>query len=193
MLGNNPLFDLTGRTALITGSSQGLGLAMARGLAQAGAAVVLNGRDERKLAGAAEGLRAEGAKVATAAFDVTDGAAAAAAVARVEADVAPLDILVNNAGIHRRAPLIEMTEEQWRAKLKDLEDKHKRKGDEMKKASQREQETMRHGFEQEKVPSPPCPSRAPPPPPIHLTLPLSLSIPRATLLPLIPAILIVSV
>jgi gluconate 5-dehydrogenase len=117
MLGNNPLFDLTGRTALITGSSQGLGLAMARGLAQAGAAVVLNGRDERKLAGAAEGLRAEGAKVATAAFDVTDGAAAAAAVARVEADVAPLDILVNNAGIHRRAPLIEMTEEQWRAVL----------------------------------------------------------------------------
>lgn len=113
----NPLFDLTGRTALVTGSSQGLGLAMARGLAQAGAAVVLNGRDEKKLAETAAALRAEGMKVALAAFDVTDGKAAAAAIARLEADFAPLDILVNNAGIHRRAPLLEMTEEQWRAVL----------------------------------------------------------------------------
>jgi gluconate 5-dehydrogenase len=113
----NPVFDLTGRTALVTGSSQGLGLAMARGLAQSGAAIVLNGRDEKKLAATADALRAEGAKVVTAAFDVTDAAAAAAAVARIETDVAPLDILVNNAGIHRRAPLAEMTEEQWRAVL----------------------------------------------------------------------------
>jgi gluconate 5-dehydrogenase len=111
----NPLFDLTGRTALITGSSQGLGLALARGLAQAGAAIVLNGRDEKKLGVAAETLRAEGARVTTAAFDVTDGAASAAAVAKTEAEFAPIDILVNNAGIQRRAPLAEMTEEQWRA------------------------------------------------------------------------------
>lgn len=117
MPATNPLFDLTGRTALVTGSSQGLGLAMARGLAQAGAAVVLNGRDEKKLAATAAALRAEGMKVALAAFDVTDGNAAAAAIARLEADFAPLDILVNNAGIHRRAPLLEMTEEQWRAVL----------------------------------------------------------------------------
>jgi gluconate 5-dehydrogenase len=110
----NPLFDLTGRTALVTGSSQGLGLAMARGLAQAGAALVLNGRDEKKLAATAETLRAEGTRVATAAFDVTDGAAAERAVARIEAEFAPLDILVNNAGIQRRAPLAEMTEAQWR-------------------------------------------------------------------------------
>jgi gluconate 5-dehydrogenase len=113
----SPLFNLTGRTALVTGSSQGLGLAMARGLAQAGAAVVLNGRDGKKLAAAAETLRAEGAKVTTAAFDVTDGAAGADAVGRIEAEFAPIDILVNNAGIHRRAPLAEMTEEQWRAVL----------------------------------------------------------------------------
>lgn len=111
------LFDLTGRTALLTGSSQGLGLAMARGLMQSGAAVVLNGRDAAKLAAAAELLRAEGGKVATAAFDVTDGAAVAEAVARIEAEVGPLDVLVNNAGIHRRAPLLEMTEAQWREVL----------------------------------------------------------------------------
>jgi gluconate 5-dehydrogenase len=113
----NSLFDLTGRTALITGSSQGLGLAMARGLAQAGAALVLNGRDELKLAAAAERLRAEGARVTTAAFDVTDGAAVARAVEKIEAQFAPIDILINNAGIHRRAPLAEMTEAQWREVL----------------------------------------------------------------------------
>jgi len=114
MSGKNPLFDLTGRIALVTGSSQGLGLAIARGLAQAGAAVVLNGRDQRKLAATADALRAEGVKVFVAAFDVTDGAAGAAAVARVEAEFGVIDILVNNAGIQRRAPLAEMTEAQWR-------------------------------------------------------------------------------
>jgi len=111
----NPLFDLTGRTALITGSSRGLGLAIARGLAQAGAALVVNGRDERNLAAAAASLRAGGARVHEAAFDVTDGAAAAAAVARVEQEFGAVDILVNNAGIHQRAPLVEMSEAQWRA------------------------------------------------------------------------------
>src|SRR3954471_15464293 len=109
----NPLFDLTGRTALATGSSQGLGYALARGLAEGGAAIVLNGRDEKKLAVAADSLRAEGARVAVAAFDVTDGAACATAVAKIDADFAPIDILINNAGIQRRAPLAEMTEEQW--------------------------------------------------------------------------------
>jgi gluconate 5-dehydrogenase len=125
----NPLFDLTGRTALITGSSQGIGLALARGLAQAGASVVLNGRDETKLAAAAEALRAElvssatggatatTARVTTAAFDVTDSAAIGRAVARIEAEFAPIDILINNAGIQRRAPLAEMTEAQWREVL----------------------------------------------------------------------------
>jgi gluconate 5-dehydrogenase len=113
----NPLFDLTGRTALVTGSSQGLGYAMARGLAQAGAALVLNGRDEKKLAGAVDALRAEGFKVGAAAFDVTNGAASAAAVARVEEEFGGIDILVNNAGIQRRAPLAEMTEAQWREVL----------------------------------------------------------------------------
>jgi gluconate 5-dehydrogenase len=111
------LFDLTGRTALITGSSQGLGFAIARGLGQAGAALVLNGRDEKKLSAAAGTLRAEGLKVSVAAFDVTNGAAIGQAIARIENTIAPLDILVNNAGIHRRAPLAEMTEAQWREVL----------------------------------------------------------------------------
>ena len=114
MPANNPLFDLTGRTALITGSGQGLGFALARGLAQAGAAIVLNGRNAGKLDAAAKTLRTEGARVATAVFDVTEGDAIQREVARIEAEFAPIDILVNNAGIHRRAPLLEMTEVQWR-------------------------------------------------------------------------------
>jgi gluconate 5-dehydrogenase len=111
---DHSLFDLAGRTALVTGSSQGIGLAIARGLAAAGAAIVLNGRDEAKLAAAAETLRGEGARVATAAFDVTDGAAIAAAIGKLQG---PIDILVNNAGIHRRVPLVDMTEQQWREVL----------------------------------------------------------------------------
>lgn len=111
------LFDLTGRTALITGSGQGLGFALAQGLAQAGAALVLNGRTAAKLETAAEQLRAGGARVATAVFDVNDSAAIAREVARIEAEFAPIDILVNNAGIQRRAPLLEMTEAHWREVL----------------------------------------------------------------------------
>jgi gluconate 5-dehydrogenase len=110
----NPLFDLTGRTALVTGSSQGIGLALAGGLAAAGAALVLNGRDPKKLAAAAEGLRSAGATVATAAFDVTDGEGIRRELARVQTEVGPIDVLVNNAGIHRRALLAEMTESQFR-------------------------------------------------------------------------------
>jgi gluconate 5-dehydrogenase len=108
------LFDLTGRIALITGSSQGIGLALARGLGQAGATVVLNGRDEAKLAAATDQLRAEGLSASGAAFDVTQAEAVERAVARIESETGPIGILVNNAGIHRRAPLEEMSGEQWR-------------------------------------------------------------------------------
>ena len=99
----NPLFDLTGRRALITGSSQGIGLALARGLAQAGAQVVLNGRDAGRLAEAVAQI--PGAVALP--FDVTDHAAARAAVDGFEADHGPLHILVNNAGMQFRAPLEE--------------------------------------------------------------------------------------
>jgi gluconate 5-dehydrogenase len=114
-MSQNSLFDLTGRTALVTGSGRGLGLAFARALAQAGAAVALNGRDESRLAATADVLRGEGARIALAPFDVTDGAACLRAVEKLEADFAPIDILVNNAGIQQRAPLAEMSEQQWRA------------------------------------------------------------------------------
>lgn len=105
----NPLFDLTGRRALVTGSSQGIGLALARGLAEAGAQVVLNGRDAGKLQAAAEGIA--GARAL--AFDVTDHAAVRAAVDGFEAGVGPIDILVNNAGMQHRAPLHEFPPEMF--------------------------------------------------------------------------------
>ena len=107
------LFDLSGRRALVTGSSQGIGLALARGLAAAGAEVVLNGRDEGRLAEAADRLRAEGATVATLAVDVTDHEAVRAAVDDFEAGTGPIDILVNNAGIQHRAPLEDFPAEAF--------------------------------------------------------------------------------
>jgi gluconate 5-dehydrogenase len=108
------LFDLTGRVALVTGSSQGIGLALARGLGQAGARVVLNGRDPAKLEDAAKVLRQGGIDVHVAAFDVTDPEASVAAVTRIEEDVGPIDILVNNAGIQRRAPFIDFPADIFR-------------------------------------------------------------------------------
>jgi len=106
-------FDLHGRIALISGSSAGIGHALARGLAGAGATIVLNGRDERKLAQAASVLRDEGATVHAAAFDVTSSDATVDAVARIEHEVGAIDILVNNAGMQRRAPLEDFPQAQW--------------------------------------------------------------------------------
>lgn len=97
------LFDLTGRRALVTGSSQGIGLALARGLAAAGAELVLNGRDPGKLAEAVAAVPGSAAL----AFDVTDHEGVRAAVDRFEAETGPIDILVNNAGMQFRAPLEE--------------------------------------------------------------------------------------
>ena len=107
-------FKLDGRLALVTGSSQGIGLALAKGLASAGAHIVVNGRDKARMAAAAKLLREAGHTVHEAAFDVTDGAAVAEAVARIGRDLRPLDILVNNAGIQKRAPLEEFADADWR-------------------------------------------------------------------------------
>ncbi|MDH5556433.1 MAG: SDR family oxidoreductase [Alphaproteobacteria bacterium] len=101
----NTLFDLSGKTALITGSSQGIGFALAKGLAGAGAAVVINGRDKAKVADAAQKLEADGATVHRLAFDACDHDAVKAAVDDFEANVGPIDILFNNAGMQHRAPL----------------------------------------------------------------------------------------
>ena len=111
-------FDLSGRTALITGSSAGIGYALARGLAGAGARVVLNARSADKLEQAAARLREEGATVFTAAFDVTSGEAVNPAIERIEAEIGPIDILVNNAGMQRRAPLDQFEEAQWHELMK---------------------------------------------------------------------------
>jgi gluconate 5-dehydrogenase len=108
------LFGLRGAVALVTGSSAGIGLALARGLAAAGAKVVVNGRTSAKVEAAAEALRATGAKIFTAPFDVTQSAEIASAVERIEAEFGAIEILVNNAGIQRRAPLEDYPEETWR-------------------------------------------------------------------------------
>ncbi|MER6124963.1 SDR family oxidoreductase [Streptomyces sp. NPDC001795] len=113
---SHPLFDIGGRTALVTGSSRGIGLALARGLLEAGCTVVLNGRDTDRLTKAAAELSGHGngiGVVHTAAFDVTDGSSVAAGIADVEERVGPLDILVNNAGMQLRAPLLEFTDADW--------------------------------------------------------------------------------
>jgi gluconate 5-dehydrogenase len=108
------LFDLTGQTALVTGSSRGLGRAMAEGLADAGAVVVLNGADPGRLAAAAGEMRGRGRDVREACFDVTDEAAVTAAFERLDGEGAAVDILVNNAGIQWRKPLVELATEDWR-------------------------------------------------------------------------------
>lgn len=99
------IFDLSGKTALITGSSQGIGFALASGLARAGASIILNGRDEAKLQKAADTLKANGASASQLAFDVTDHEAARIAVDGYEQTSGPIDICVNNAGMQHRMQL----------------------------------------------------------------------------------------
>ncbi|MHA7179528.1 SDR family oxidoreductase [Arthrobacter sp. MDB2-24] len=107
-------FDITGRLALVTGSSRGLGYALAMGLAQAGARVVVHGRDAEAVAKAAAGIGdATGTVPATTTFDVTDADAAAEGIAALVADHGVPDILVNNAGIQRRAPFNDFDPADW--------------------------------------------------------------------------------
>ncbi|QPC92128.1 SDR family oxidoreductase [Mesorhizobium sp. INR15] len=108
-----PLFSLEGRLALVTGSGQGIGFALARGLAEHGASVVLNGRDAGKVGASVSSLRDAGLTAHASIFDVTDFQAVNADVTRIEAEIGAIDILVNNAGIQFRAPLEDFPEEQW--------------------------------------------------------------------------------
>ncbi|MBT3170965.1 MAG: SDR family oxidoreductase [Rhodospirillaceae bacterium] len=108
------LFDLTGKVALITGASRGLGFAMAQGFARHGATVILNGRNAEALEASALRLRETGAAVHTSIFDVTNSEAIKAAVGKVEAEVGAIDILVNNAGIQHRQLMSELAEADWR-------------------------------------------------------------------------------
>lgn len=102
-------FDLTGKVALVTGATHGLGMAMAEGLGEAGARLVINGHSsEERIAAAVAHYRERGLEAHGYRFDVTDEAAVAEAVARIEQEVGPIDVLVNNAGIIKRVPLLEM-------------------------------------------------------------------------------------
>ena len=109
----NPLFNLGGRVALVTGAYRGLGFSIARGLAQAGATVILNGRKPDELAKAAKVLAGAGFKADIAIFDITDRAAIATAVDAAIAKHGAIDILVNNAGIQRRGPLVDFPQKEW--------------------------------------------------------------------------------
>ncbi len=109
------LFDLTGRLALITGSSRGIGLAIPAGLAGAGAQVVLNGVDGPRLERTRDMLREQFGPdtVHAAQFDVTDPDQVHSAVADIESHLGPIDVLVNNAGLQHREPLLEVSLDDW--------------------------------------------------------------------------------
>ena len=108
------MFDLSGRLALVTGSSKGIGLAFAGALAEAGAEIVINARNAEVLEATRRRLAGAGYKVHAVPFDVTDQAAVKANVERIENEIGPIDILFNNAGMQYRAPLDEFPEEAWR-------------------------------------------------------------------------------
>ncbi|WP_242204234.1 gluconate 5-dehydrogenase [Aestuariivivens insulae] len=102
------LFDLTGKIALVTGGVHGLGMAMAKGLGNAGATLVINNNTSDTLEKALEEYKAADLHAHGYVFDVTDDKAVEEAIAKIEAEVGPIDILVNNAGIIKRTPIVEM-------------------------------------------------------------------------------------
>jgi gluconate 5-dehydrogenase len=105
---SHPLFDIRGRAALVTGSSRGIGRALAEGLVQAGCSVVVHGREPGRVRSVARELGAHAV-----AFDVTDAQAVAEGVARAQELAGPLDVLVNNVGVQHRAPLLDFPEDRW--------------------------------------------------------------------------------
>lgn len=109
----NPLFDLAGRTALVTGSSRGLGRAMAEGFAAAGAHVLINGTNPERVATAVTEMQAAGHSVDGSVFDVSSEAAVAKTFADFDARGIQIDILVNNAGIQFRRPMVDLDLADW--------------------------------------------------------------------------------
>ena len=109
------LFNLEGKRALVTGSSRGLGFALAKGLAQAGAVIVLNGRDEARLSQAVDMLKEQDLTAYGYPFDVTETDGIDKTVTAIEQEVGPIDILVNNAGVQRRGPIESFDDDDWQA------------------------------------------------------------------------------
>ncbi len=107
------LFSLAGKRAIVSGSGRGIGFTIGRGLARAGAAVILNDIDAGRLTAAVVQLAAEGLDVRGADFDVTDPVAVEAAAERIETLDGPVDILVNNAAVQLRMPVAQWTPEDW--------------------------------------------------------------------------------
>lgn len=107
------LFDLTGRMALITGSTRGIGFALAQGLAEAGAAVIVNSRQQDAVTQAVSKLQALGLNARGAVFDVADTAGVDAAFEGFDRDGLAIDILINNAGIQHRQPMLDLTLDDW--------------------------------------------------------------------------------
>jgi gluconate 5-dehydrogenase len=115
---SHPLFDLRGRTALVTGSSRGLGFSIAEGLAEAGARVILNGVDPARLASAAGALQGKGHDVRGAAFDVSEESAVTRVFGEWDRNGVEVDILVNNAGIQFRKPMVDLELKDWERVLR---------------------------------------------------------------------------
>jgi gluconate 5-dehydrogenase len=107
------MFSLAGKRALITGSSRGIGFALAGALAGAGADLILNSRDTEALGKAAASLADSGARVRAVAFDVTNSESVNDAIEHIETEIGPIDILVNNAGMQHRAPLEDFPEDRF--------------------------------------------------------------------------------
>ena len=112
------IFDLTGKVALITGSSQGIGFALAEGLAEAGAKIILNGRDEKKLIEAKEKLQKKYEFISYLSFDVTDYSSVERQIKSYYDQNSEIDMLVNNAGMQHRAPLEDFPADKFELLMK---------------------------------------------------------------------------
>ncbi len=110
----NDLFNVKGKVVLITGSGRGLGFAYAKGFAEAGATVVINDINKESVKEAGDELRNQGGRAEGYTFDVSDSSQVKDNIARIEENVGSIDVLINNAGIHRRGPLEELPEEDWK-------------------------------------------------------------------------------
>ena len=117
-MATDALFDISGRTVLVTGSSRGIGRALAAGLADRGCVVVVNGRDPERLERTRAELASSGAAVHAAAFDVTDPGSVESGVAQIIEAHGGIDILVNNTGMQHRAPVTDFSDQDWHALLR---------------------------------------------------------------------------